>query len=189
MKLNPVIAALGVAAILGAAPVLAADPPIRFDGAIGSQPLRAGGASNVILNVSPGGVPWVIRTFRADINVASSGRTSEVRIVARGEGLLLGGTNTPGARGGVRFVAVSLFCPGDPDPFNSGAVPLDANGDFQINTLLTHVKDINKVPAPCGDNLDNRPVLLIRNSTATDASGNPVSGNPSSWFAAGILKD
>lgn len=179
MKTIHFAAALGFLATLAAAPATAADSLVRYDGAIGSQPLRAGPAANNVFTVTPGGAPWVIRTFRADVKTDGS-------ISARGEGLLLGGTNNVGARGGTRFVVASLFCrdaAGGPiGPFNSAPADLDVNGDFQIRGPLT-----NSVGAPppvlCGDELDNRPVLLIRRSAATGV----VDADP--WFAAGILKD
>src|SRR6185295_8913610 len=39
----------------------------NFDGAIGVQPLRAGGAANIVAGVNPGGVPWGMTSFRAVI--------------------------------------------------------------------------------------------------------------------------
>jgi len=184
----PIVAALGLVATLGAAPVLAANDNIKFDGAIGSQPLRSpvippppasppDASPNVVQGVNPGGIPWVIESFKGDIKTDGS-------ISARGEGLLLGGGNTIGARGGTRFVVASLFCPGQANPFNSAAADLDENGDFNIRSPLLNA---NGAPPsfPCGDNLDNRPVLLIRSATV-DANGVATPGN---WFAAGILKD
>jgi hypothetical protein len=185
MKLKPLIAALGFAAAVAAAPVLAG-PPIKYDGAIGSQPLRAGSAVNTVFDVNPGGIPWVIRTFRAEIKPAPpAGRgLGDMQILAQGEGLLLGGGNSVGARGGTRFVVATLFCRdaagGPVGPFNSAPADLDVNGDFVINSLLTDAAG-NPPPDPCGDELDNRPVLLIRSSNAEGVPGN--------WFAAGILKD
>jgi hypothetical protein len=38
----------------------AQDSLVRFDGGIGSQPLRAGALVNDVFGVSPGGRPWVI---------------------------------------------------------------------------------------------------------------------------------
>jgi len=177
MKPTPIIAALTLVFAFAAAPALAASDSIKFDGAIGSQPLRSGPAANLVFNVSPGGIPWVIESFKAEIK-------PDGRISARGEGLLLAGGNAVGARGGVRFVAASLFCPGVAEPFNSEAAELDQNGDFNIRSPLTDANGVSP-PVPCGDDMDNRPVLLIRNATA--AGG--VAGAPSAWFAAGILKD
>lgn len=173
----PIVAALGLVTTLAAAPVLAASDNIKFDGAIGSQPLRSGPAVNTVQGVNPGGIPWVIRTFKAHIKTDGS-------ISAQGDGLLLGGGNTIGARGGTRFVVASLFCPGQTNPYNSGAADLDVNGDFDIKGPLLNA---NGAPPsfPCGDSLDNRPVLLIRSATV-DANGVATPGN---WFAAGILKD
>jgi len=158
------------------------DTLFKFDGGIGSQPLRAGAAINTVDGVSPGGTPWVIRSLKAEITTAG-------RIKARGKGLLLGGGDNTGARGGPRQVVASLFCRNAPVPpavtgtlqtvsYNSEFVDLDADGDFRINSLITNAS--GSIPAlDCGDNVDNRPVLLIRTVT---------NGAPGSWFAAGILK-
>ncbi|HWS12111.1 MAG TPA: hypothetical protein VN279_04895, partial [Rhodocyclaceae bacterium] len=168
MNLKHIVAALGIAATVAAAPALA-DTPLKFDGAIGSQPLRANAAVNAVRGVNPGGIPWVIRTFRADIKPASpAGRgAGEVRILARGEGLLLGGGDTVGARGGTRFVVAALFCRDSTGasvgPFHSAPADLDVNGDFLIDSPLADSAGAAP-PAVCGDRLDNRPVLLIRSA-------------------------
>ena len=82
------------------------------------------------------------------------------RISIDGRGLLLAGGNGIGTNGG-QSVGARLFC--GTVPHNSVLVPLQANGDFRIDDVLTPLP-----PNPC----DN-PVLLIVN-----AGG--------SWFAAGI---
>lgn len=186
MKPSPIVAALSLITTFAAAPALAADNLARFDGAFGSQPLRAAAAINTVFTVNPGGIPWMIKSLKADIKTDGS-------ISARGEGLLLAGGNTAGARGGTRFVVASLFCRGTPatpgtagdpiGPFNSGAADLDPNGDFHITGPLTDANGVSP-PVPCGDNLDNRPVLLIRSATVV---GGVVT--PGNWFALGILKD
>jgi len=161
------------------------DTLFKFDGGIGSQPFRNTNnlaAPNLAAGVTPGGAPWVIKSLKAEITTAG-------RIKATGKGLLLGGGDTIGSRGGPRQVVASLFCRNAPVPpavtgtlqaipFNSEFVDLDADGDFRINSLITNAS--GSIPAlDCGDKVDNRPVLLIR--TVTNAA-------PGSWFAAGILK-
>jgi len=141
-----------------ALPVIADDTLVRFDGGIGSIPVRSGGGPNDVRGVNPGGRPWVIADLSADVTVDGSIRVD-------GEGLLLGGGNNIGTPSIPRQVFASLFC-GSDDAHDSGDVPLEPNGDFRIDDVLDPVP-----PDPC----DN-PVLLIRSS----GSG--------SWFAAGILK-
>ena len=172
-----------------------ANDELRFEGAVGSAPvgrINNNGTPeltaddfpevNTIHGVTPGGAPWTIAGFRANIR-------ADGRISARGEGLLLSGGNNFGTRGGPRQVLVSLFCRADPvppattgvaiGPFNSAFVDLDPDGDFEIRGTLA---DANGAPppVPCGDTIDNRPTLLIRTVAG---------GAPGSWFAAGILKD
>lgn len=142
------------------APLAAAavEPLARFEGGIGSQPLRAGGLVNDVFLVPPGGRPWVIASLSADISV-------DGRVNIDGRGLLLGGGNGVGTPGG-QSVRARLICAGvfhDTDPANP--VALAANGDFRINGFLNPIP-----PTPCAN-----PVLLI-----LSAGG--------SWFAAGIPK-
>jgi hypothetical protein len=164
------------------------DTLFKFDGGIGSQPLRAGAAVNAVDGVNPGGIPWVIRSLKAEI-------TTDGRIKATGKGLLLGGGDTTGSRGGPRQVVASLFCRNAPVapavtgtlqtvPYNSEFVDLDADGDFRINSLITNSSA--SIPTfSCGDNIDNRPVLLIRTVVPATAA---TPAAPGAWFAAGILK-
>jgi hypothetical protein len=114
---------------------------VRFDGGIGSQPLRAGPAVNVVLGVNPGGAPWVISRLSADVRI-------DGRISVDGRGLLLGGGNNIGTPGG-QSVRARLFCGGV--AHDSDVVPLEANGDFRIEGQLVPVP-----PSPCAS-----PVLLI----------------------------
>ncbi|HEX7889923.1 MAG TPA: hypothetical protein VF522_11230 [Ramlibacter sp.] len=155
-----------------AAPAFAVDPPVlvRFDGGIGSQPLRAGAtpddsASNRVFGVQPGGVPWVIEDLKALIRVDGS-------VQIKGEGLLLGGTNNIGTRGGTENVRARLFCGGI--AHTSAPFPLEADGDFTIKGTLTPA--LAPPPTVC-----ENPVLLILN----DAGATPAADR---WFAAGILK-
>ena len=130
-------------------------PLVRFDGGIGNQPLRGGGAANVVQGVNPAGIPWVITRLTVDV-------MTDGRISVDGRGLLLAGGNGIATNGG-QSVGARLFC--GTVPQNSTLVPLQSNGDFRIDDVLTPLP-----PNPC-----ENPVLLIVN-----AGG--------SWFAAGIPK-
>jgi hypothetical protein len=144
---------LGVLFPLGAA---AQTSLVRFEGGIGSQPLRAGPLINDVLGVNPGGRPWVIERLSADVKV-------DGRISVRGRGLLLAGGNNIGRNGG-QSVHARLFCAGV--AHNTGTVPLDADGDFRIEDVLAPLPVV-----PCAD-----PILLIVSGVAPAGS----------WFAAGI---
>ena len=114
---------------------------IRFDGGIGSQPLRAGGLVNDVFGVPPGGRPWVISRLTAEV---LGGR----RIMVDGRGLVLAGGNSIGTGGG-QSVRARLFCGGV--PHDSALVPLEDNGDFRIDSALSPTP-----PSSCA-----APVLLI----------------------------
>src|SRR5712691_7897082 len=82
-----------------------------------------------------------------------------------GRGLLLAGGNGIGGNAG-QSVRATLLCEvANPVLHDTGLVPLELNGDFQIDDVLN--------PAPPADCAS--PVLLIRNPGGA-------------WFAAGILK-
>ena len=118
-----VAAALGLG-VAGAAS--AADPLARFEGGIGSQPLRAGGLVNDAFGVPPGGRPWVIERLSVDVK-------TDGRISVAGRGLLLGGGNGVGTTGG-QSVRARLVCSG---AFHDSAlVPLEPDGDFRIDDVL-----------------------------------------------------
>jgi hypothetical protein len=123
-------------------PVLAQSHLVRFEGGIGSQPLRSGPAVNVVHGVNPGGQPWVIS--RLSVDVRQDGRISAV-----GRGLLLGGGNNIGTNGG-QSVRARLIC-GGVSHDTPTVVALDAEGDFRIEDQLTPAP-----PVPCAN-----PVLLI----------------------------
>ncbi len=129
------------------------DTLVRFDGGIGETPVSSLTTANVVLGVRPGGQPWVIERLTAKVR-------TDGRISVRGRGLLLAGGNGIGTTGG-QMVEARLFCDGA--PHDTGLVPLEADGDFEIDDVLMPTP-----PAPC-----NRPVLLIVNATGV-------------WFAAGI---
>jgi hypothetical protein len=106
----------------------------------------------------------VIRKLEAEVKT-----NGEIRV--EGEGLVLGGGNSIGRATGQR-VFVTLICEAVAlfTEHNStlAGVPLEANGDFRINDVLSPAP-----PHPCAS-----PVLLIRNANVLTPS----------WFAAGILK-
>jgi len=146
-----------------------ADSLAKFEGGIGVIPVSsAAGAQNpdgtfpnvnrnVVRGVNPPGQIWVIAGLSADVEL-------DGRITVDGRGLLLGGGNNIG-RNGNQSVRATLIC-GAAAPFtlhDSGLVPLEPNGDFRIDDLLS-------LPNPC-----DAPTLLIRNPAG-------------SWFAAGIPK-
>ncbi|HBG04320.1 MAG: hypothetical protein A2075_17745 [Geobacteraceae bacterium GWC2_58_44] len=149
----------------------AADHLVRFDGGIGVVPVSSSAAPvndngtfqnvnrNDVRGVAPAGQPWVIARLKADI-----GFDGTIRV--QGEGLLLSGGNNIGTAGNATVFA-TLFCDDIEHSSNLAGVPLEANGDFIIDDLLTPLP-----PAPCSN-----PVLLIRTA------------NGGRWFAAGIPKD
>jgi hypothetical protein len=186
MKPSPIIAALSLITTFSAAPALAADNLVRFQGGIGvipvssgvvpqgTQPLTADSVNrNFVRGVPPPGQIWVIGDLRADVKV-------DGRIKVDGRGLLLGGGTDVGTNGNQRVFA-TLICEVTPattprtftlhstdsDDSTAGnqGVPLEPNGDFSINDVLSPTP-----PNPCVN-----PVLLIRNEGGA-------------WFAAGIPK-
>jgi hypothetical protein len=93
-------------------------------------------------------------------------------------------------------VILSLFCRAVPTPpavsgavlqnaFNSQPVDLDEDGDFVLRGTLADATGAAP-PLTCGDDVDNRPVLLIRAVTpANPTTGTPAT--PSALFAAGFV--
>ena len=157
MKKTSLIAAL----VIGAGVSLSAqaddnDALARFKGGIGSQPLRSGAAVNDVKGVNPGGRPWVIESLEAEVKPNGHIRVS-------GRGLLLAGGDGVGRTNNLS-VHARLFCGND--SFNSATVPLDPDGDFRIEGMLSSVP-----PSPC-----DTPILLIVSGVAPAGS----------WFAAGI---
>lgn len=159
-------------------------PPVRWQGGIGSQPLRATApgvpgtpptppvvASNDAFGVNPGGRPWVISELHATL------RGNRLRV--EGRGLLIAGGDTTGT-GTVASVRARLACPNPPpNPqttpptpltftyFDSTPVKLEADGDFKVDEMLT---------VPAGTKICDSPGLLI------------INGTSAAWFAAGIPK-
>jgi hypothetical protein len=113
---------------------------------------------NTVRGVNPPGQLWTIAALKAVVD-------NDGRIQVRGRGLLLAGGNAIGTNAGQSVMATLICGVATPVLSNTGLVPLEANGDFRIDDMLT------PVPAnPC-----ESPVLLIRNGGGA-------------WFAAGILK-
>jgi hypothetical protein len=134
------ILACAVSVVISA-PAFAADSLARFEGGIGSQPLRAGGTPNLVHGTNPGGTPWVIASLSADVK-------TDGRISVAGRGLLLGGGNNVGYTGG-QSVKARLVCGGV--AHDTGVVALEPDGDFRIEDQLLPVP-----PNPCAN-----AVLLI----------------------------
>ena len=168
-----VLAMAAAAASVSAAPP--APPLVKFEGAIGVDPLTGvNGADqlNVVRGISPGGRAWVIRKLKATVGTDGS-------VSAKGAGLLLSSGDVIGTRAGNTHVAATLACGAanaTASLFTSAQSPLDLAGDFDIGGSLSQ-DGVNAavLPATC----DN-PVLLIR-------SANPTTGVAGAWFAAGIL--
>jgi hypothetical protein len=148
---------------------------LEFRGAIGVDPVSGLSAvtistspliivnsavSNVVRGVAPGGVPWRIHDFRAEVKVDGS-------IHIEGSGLILAGGQGIGTAPALNIFA-TLFCGAATSPTASvsDSVPLAADGDFTIDGDLSPVP-----PDPC-----TTPVLLIEAA---------VTGGDH-WFAAGI---
>jgi hypothetical protein len=161
--------------VLGVTTVIKAherDSLVKFDGGIGVIPAQSGAGPvnadgtfpnvklNVVRGVNPGAGPWRIADLKAEIDV-------DGHIRVRGRGLLLASTNSIGQNANQRVFA-TLICE-TAVPFverntDVGGVPLDQNGDFRIDDVLS------PAPTECAS-----PVLLIRNTGRV-------------WFAAGIQK-
>lgn len=151
------------------APLAAAnDSLVRFKGGIGVIPVSSGVGMaptaeivnrNIVRTVQPPGQIWVIADLRADVK-------TDGRIKVRGRGLLLGGGNGIGTNANQSVFATLICEAAAPFTLRNTAptgVPLNANGDFRIDDVLT------PAPVDCAS-----PVLLIRNLGGA-------------WFAAGIV--
>ncbi len=142
---------------------------VRFEGAIGVDPISNVTVSgttttvspNVVRGISPAGQIW--RIANLDASVSQDGH-----IRVHGRGLLLGGGNGIGTNGG-QSVFATLFCgpaaSATSSNTNEAGVALDSDGDFTIDDVLS----------PLPTTTCDTPVLLIR----TAAGAHP-------WFAAGI---
>lgn len=143
-----------------ALPSFADDNLARFEGAVGVQPLRAGGLANDVFGVNPGGRPWLISGLSAVVKA-----DGKVNVVGRG--LIFGGGASVGTSGGVA-VKAKLLCPTSATTatqHDSGTITMEPDGDFRIDDTL-----VPPPPASCTNG-----VLLI--TSAANA-----------WFAAGIPK-
>ena len=110
---------------------------VKFTGGIGVVPISnvpvdaTTGAVTVTRNtvhgVNPPGQIWRIKDLEATIK-----NNGDIEI--DGEGLLLAGGNNIGTNAG-QSVAAQLFC-GD-QSFTSPGVPLEDNGDFKIEGILS----------------------------------------------------
>jgi hypothetical protein len=150
--------------------VMADDTLARFEGGIGVIPVSSGVGQdptatvvnrNIVRGVQPAGQIWVIKKLEAKV-------TTNGDIEVEGEGLVLGGGNNVGRATGQNVFA-TLICEAAA-PFternsNLAGVPLDPNGNFEIDDVLS------PAPTTCAS-----PVLLIRNAVGLN------------WFAAGIPK-
>jgi len=194
MKIKSLVAVIGLAAAGTAfAGGNGNDKLFEFEGSIGVQPFRSQGGTpvlNVVAGVNPGGAPWGMTSFKASVS-----KTGEIR--GRGKGVLLWGTDNIGTRAGPRQVIVSLFCRAAPaagaasgavlpNAFNSAPVDLDEDGNFSVRSPLADATGAAP-PLDCGNDVDNRPVLLVRSVTpANPTTGTPAT--PGAWFAAGVIK-
>jgi hypothetical protein len=156
--------------------LLADDTLVKFKGGIGVHPVSnvAGTADadgnfpnvtrNTVRGVNPAGQLWVID--KLDAKVKTNGD-----IKVEGKGLVLAGGNNAGRTTG-QSVFATLICEAVAQFTERSTtltgVPLAANGDFEIDDVLT--------PIPTGGCAS--PMLLIRTSNATPANRN--------WFAVGI---
>lgn len=168
MKNHWKLGSLAVLAGICTFPALAAGNLLQFDGGIGVLPLSSGVGTaataevvnrNIVRGVQPPGNIWVIRDLKASIK-------EDGRIRVDGRGLLLGGGGNIGGTAN-QSVFATLICDAAP-PFtlyssNPVGVPLEPNGDFRIDDVLSPTP-----PTDCAS-----PVLLIRNLAGA-------------WFAAGI---
>jgi hypothetical protein len=112
---------------------------------------------NIVRGTQPPGQIWRIAELSADVKVDGGIRVD-------GRGLLLAGGNNIGTNAN-QSVRARLFC--GTDSFDSvNLVPLEPNGDFRIDDVLSPTP----LPNPCAT-----PVLLIINPAGA-------------WFAAGIPK-
>jgi len=144
---------------------LADDSLARFKGGVGVIPVSSGQGTaatatvvnrNIVRGVQPPGQIWTIADLRADVRIDGS-------VKVRGKGLLLAGGSGIGGNAN-QSVRATLICdPAGAALFDSGLVPLEPNGDFRIDDVLSPLP-----PNPCAS-----PVLLIRNPGGA-------------WFAAGI---
>ena len=146
------------------------DTLVRFKGGIGVIPI-----SNVVVDATTGAITVNRNIVRGVNSPGQIWRIADLKVNVKvnghirvdGQGLLLAGGNNIGTNAN-QTVRARLFC--GTAVHESNLVPLEANGDFKIDDILTPVSSTDPAvpPNPC-----TNPVLLIVNS----------GGN---WFAAGI---
>ena len=153
---------------------VADDTLASFKGGIGVIPISSGVGTaataevvnrNIVRGVEPGVAIWVIRNLTAKVRTNGD-------IEVEGEGLLFASSapqlslDDIGGTGGDSVFA-TLICeaaaPFTEHNSNLNGVPLDPNGNFRIDDVLS------EAPTTC-----DSPVLLIRNAANLH------------WFAAGI---
>ena len=83
------------------------------------------------------------------------------------------------------FTAPAVAGPVGQNALNSPTVELNPDGDFDVRGLLTDATGATP-PGDCGNDVDNRPVLLVRAVTPANAETG-AAAIPGAWFAAGIL--
>ena len=148
------------------------DTVARFKGGIGVIPVSSGQGTaatatvvnrNIVRSVQPAGQLWAIASL--DATVRASGQIS-----VKGKGLILAGGSSAGRATG-QSVFATLMCEvadaSTQHSSNLAGVPLAANGDFEIDDVLSALP----LPLDCAS-----PMLLIRNAAN------------SSWFAVGLVK-
>jgi hypothetical protein len=94
--------------------------------------------------VSPGGLPWALRSGQARLR-------HDGRLTVRLRGLVLPGPPGNGTAGPITTVTASLYCGSDADPAaaTTGSVPLSSSGDARIDQRVT-------LPATC-----LAPIILV----------------------------
>src|SRR4030095_252029 len=143
---------------------------VKFKGGIGVIPI-----SNVAVDATTGAITVNRNTVRGVNSPGQIWRIGDLKAKVKvnghlrvdGQGLLLAGGNNIGTNAN-QSVRARLFC--GTDVHESNLVPLEPNGDFRIDDILTPVQPTVTLvpPNPCVN-----PVLLILSSGG-------------SWFAAGI---
>ena len=147
-----------------------ADDELEWDRGIGVDPVsRVDGSDptgvavrNVVRGVPPGGQPWVIRKFKAEVE-------EDGEIELKGKRLLVAGGPLLGTTAGVTTVFATLFCdtPDSVTSHRSDPFRLESDGDFKFEGALMP-------PPPRPEDCEN-PVLLIR----------AFGAEPEPWIAGG----
>src|SRR5438445_245581 len=124
--------------LLSASSVLADEQLVTFSGGIGVIPVSSGVGTdptatvvnrNIVRGVQPPGQLWRIGDLKATVKI-------DGHIRVDGLGLLLAGGNNIGTNAN-QSVRARLFC--GAAVHQSDLVPLEPNGDFRIDDILTPV--------------------------------------------------